>query len=96
MGLPYISVVGAGVLIVRAVLVRVSMAVKRHHDHSNSYRGKHLIGTGLKFRGLAHCHQGGKHGDTQEDMVLEMQLGVLHLDRQAARRESDTGAGLSI
>ena len=26
------------------VLVRVSIAVKRHHDHSNSYKGKHLIG----------------------------------------------------
>ena len=26
-----------------AVLVRVSIAVKRHHDHDNSYKGKHLI-----------------------------------------------------
>ena len=25
------------------VLVRVSIAVKRHHDHGYSYKGKHLI-----------------------------------------------------
>ena len=29
------------------VLVRVSIAVKRHHDRSNSYKGEHLIGAGL-------------------------------------------------
>ena len=29
------------------VLVRVSIAVKRHHDYSNSYKGKYLIGAGL-------------------------------------------------
>jgi hypothetical protein len=28
----------------------VSIAVKRHHDHSNSYKGKHLIGAGLQVR----------------------------------------------
>ena len=26
------------------VLVRVSIAMKRHHDHNNSSKGKHLIG----------------------------------------------------
>ena len=26
-----------------AVLIRVSIAVKRHHDHNNSYRGKDLF-----------------------------------------------------
>ena len=25
------------------VIVRVSIAVKRHHDHGNSYEGKYLI-----------------------------------------------------
>jgi len=28
-------------------LLRASIAVKRHHDYSNSYKGKHLIGAGL-------------------------------------------------
>ena len=32
------------------VLVRVSIAVKRHYDHGNSYKGKHLIGAGLWFQ----------------------------------------------
>jgi|UPI00001F6546 hypothetical protein len=26
------------------------ITVKRHHDHSNSYKGKHLIGAGLQFQ----------------------------------------------
>ena len=40
------------------ILVRVSIAVKRHHDHGNSYKRKHLIGAGLQFRGLVHYHRG--------------------------------------
>jgi hypothetical protein len=30
--------------------VRISIAVKRHHDRANSYKGKHLIGAGLQFQ----------------------------------------------
>ena len=48
-----------------------SIAVKRHHDHSNSYKGKHLIGPGLQVQSLVHCHHGGKHGGMQADLVLE-------------------------
>jgi hypothetical protein len=29
---------------VLVVLIRVSIAVERHDDHGNSYKGKHLIG----------------------------------------------------
>ena len=29
------------------------IAVKRHHDHSNSYKGKHLVGAGLQFQRLS-------------------------------------------
>jgi hypothetical protein len=32
------------------MLVWVSIAVKRHHDQGNSYKGKHLIGAGLHFK----------------------------------------------
>jgi hypothetical protein len=32
------------------VLVRVSIAVIRHHNHGNSYKGKHLTGVGLQFQ----------------------------------------------
>ena len=32
------------------VLVRVSIAMKRHHDQGNSYKGQHLIGAGFQFQ----------------------------------------------
>jgi hypothetical protein len=31
-----------------SVLVSIPIEVKRQHDHDNSYKGKHLIGAGLK------------------------------------------------
>jgi hypothetical protein len=41
------------------VYLRVSVAMHRYHDHGNSYKGMHLIGAGLQFRGLVHyCHRG--------------------------------------
>jgi hypothetical protein len=52
-------------------MVRVSIAVTRHHDPGNSYKRKHLIGAGLPFRGLVHFHLGMKHDGMQEGMVLE-------------------------
>ena len=52
------------------VLVSFS-TVKRHHDHGNSCKGKHLDGSGLLFRGLVHYHHGRKHGSMQADMVAE-------------------------
>jgi hypothetical protein len=73
--------------------------VKRHHDHSNSYKGKHLIGDGLQFRYLVHYHHGrgqGKHAGTQADIVLEGELRVLHFDLQTARKDCHIGHGLNI
>jgi len=49
------------------------VAVKRHHDHGNCYKGKHLIEAGLRFRGIVHYHD-EKHGSLQTDMVLEKEL----------------------
>lgn len=46
------------ILIVYIVLVRDSTAVKRHRDYSNSYKGKHLFGAVLQFRGLIHYYHG--------------------------------------
>lgn len=37
--------IGSLLTVSEAVLVRISIAVKRHHG--NSYEGKHLIGAGL-------------------------------------------------
>lgn len=57
-----------------------SVAVKTRPDYNNSYKGKYFPGTGLQFRGLFPCHQGGKHGRTQGGMVLEKELIVLCLN----------------
>ena len=32
------------------VSLRISIAVKRYHDHNNSYKGKRLIGPALQFQ----------------------------------------------
>lgn len=54
-----------------AVLVKASIAVKRHDDHRNALEGKHFIGAGSQFRGLILDHHGGKHRGVQADMMLE-------------------------
>jgi hypothetical protein len=68
----------------------------RHHDHRNSYKGKHLIGAGLHFRGSVHYHQSGKHGSMQTNMVQEKEPGVLYVDPQATGRDKDPGPCLSF
>lgn len=75
-------------------------AVKGHHDHGNisllfflliqaGIQRLHLFGTGLQLRGLVHYTHGMKNGGMQVDMVLEIELRVLHLDPQAAGRECE-------
>ena len=47
------------------VLVKVTIAVKRHHDQGNSYKEKRLTRVSLQFRALVHYHDGecaGRHG----------------------------------
>jgi hypothetical protein len=48
--------------------------MKRHHDQDNSYKGKHLIGTGLQFQRFSPLSI--MHGSMQADMVLEKELRV--------------------
>lgn len=55
-----------------------------HHEQGNSYKGKHLIGPGLWFKGLIHYHHGGEHGSIQADMVLEKEQ---RLDQLSPGRE---------
>ena len=50
------------------ILVNISIAVKRHYDHGNSYKVKHLIGVAHSFRGLVPYHHGAVHGSMQADM----------------------------
>jgi hypothetical protein len=56
--------------------------MKRQHDHSNSYKGKHLTGAGLQLRSVVHYHHGGKHGSKQADMVLEKDLILIHRQQE--------------
>ena len=72
------------------VSFKVFAAMKRHHDHGNSYERKHLVGAGLQFRGLVHYLHGVKHGSMQAVLMLERELRVLYPDRLAARRERVT------
>ena len=51
-----------------SILVGVFTLMKRHHEHSNSYKGKYLVKVGLQFIGLVHYHHGGKHGSMQANM----------------------------
>ena len=46
----FLKYIGYMQLKIYTVLVRVSIAVKRHHDQGNSYKRKHLIGAGLEFQ----------------------------------------------
>lgn len=50
---------------------RVANALKRHHDHGSSNKGKQLIGANLPFQRFIQLLPGGFHGGTQADMVLE-------------------------
>ena len=52
------------------VFIRISIAMKRHHDHKNSYDEKHFIGAGFQSKGYVHHCHGRKHGSMQADMVL--------------------------
>jgi hypothetical protein len=45
--------------------------MKRHHDHGNTYKRKHLIGASLQFSGLVHYHHDREHGSKQVDIVLK-------------------------
>ena len=66
--------------------------MNRHNDYSNSCKRKTLIGTGLQFRGLVYFRHFVKHGSTQADIGLEMQLrAIQHLDLQVVGKEKDTG-----
>jgi hypothetical protein len=62
------------------------IAVKRHHDHGNSYKGKYLIGAGLQFQRFSLLLLGEDSG-MQADMMMKKKLRVLHLDLQAAGRK---------
>ena len=61
------------------VLVRVSVAGKRHHDHSNSYKEKPLIEVAAFRSEVLPIVIMVGHDGMQAAMVLEKMLRVLHL-----------------
>jgi hypothetical protein len=65
-----------------AFCLRVPIAVKRHHDQSNSLNIS--LDLAYSFGGSVPYHHGGKPGSMQADSVLE-ELRVLPLDLEAAR-----------
>jgi hypothetical protein len=81
------------------VLVRVSIAEKRHlrhfeRDQGNFFKGQHLkLGLAYRFRGsVRYCH-GKKHGSIQVDTVLDKEPRVLHLEPKAVRKLSSRQLG---
>ena len=69
-----------------SVLVRVSIAIKRKHEHNNSYKGKPLVGAGLQFQRFSPLiiMVRSMAARTQGDIVLEKEPRALHLDIQTA------------
>jgi hypothetical protein len=65
------------------VIVRVSIAVKRHHDQGNSYKG-HLIGAGLQVWWFSPLPSWQEHSSIQAGMVLE-ELRILYPHPKEAR-----------
>lgn len=62
--------------------------MKKDHDHGSPYEEKYLTRVSLQFRGFIRYHHSGKHGGTQVDTVMEKELRILHMNQQAAARES--------
>lgn len=53
MVLPQVLVDTGAVRTNEGVLVRLSIAVRRHNDYGNSYKERHLIGARLQFQSLS-------------------------------------------
>jgi hypothetical protein len=70
----------------RCFSLRISDAMKTHHDHSTSYKENTFHWGWLTFQKFSPFHHSQKHGSIQEDMVQEMKLRVLHLDQKATGR----------
>ena len=60
--------------------LRISIAMKKHHDHSGPYKGKPFIGAAYIHKIVLHYWR--KHGSKHATDELR----VLHLDPQTSRR----------
>ena len=64
-------------------------------QHCNSYKGQHWIGAGLQFRGLVHCHYGGKQGVTWQSWCWWYSW-ELYIQVSRKQEEIATGPGLGF
>ena len=67
------------------VSVRVSIAVKRHHDQGNSFRGQHLIGAGLQVQRFSPSSSRREY-DSIQAVIVKKELRVLYLHSNKVRR----------
>ena len=74
-----------------SVLVKVFIAVKRHHDSGKSNKGHHLNWATHKLQRCNYYHC-GKCGCVQADMVPQKFLRVLHL--VSNRKSAETLGGI--
>ena len=71
-------------------------AMKRHHDHGNSYKGKHLIRAGLPFRGLIHSRHCGKQWQQTGGYVEAATKSSVYGSEDSLKRQLTTRPGLSF
>ena len=64
--------------VLMCVIVRVPIALKRHQDQGNSYKGQHLIGAGLHVQRFSRLSSRWEHSSIQAG-VVQVKLRVLHL-----------------
>jgi hypothetical protein len=77
----------------RPVLVRVSIAVKRHYEQGNPFIS---LGLAYSFRDSVHYHHSGNHNTVQANKALDKELSFLQLDSKASRRDCHFCTGQSL
>lgn len=64
----------------QTVLCQVSNAVKKHHNHINSYKKTYNQCGSLSFRSLLQYHHDMEHASKKADMILVQGLRFQHLE----------------
>ena len=64
------------------VFVRVVVAVKRHHGHSNTHRRKNYLELACTLEVESLIIMVGGNGSMQTNIVLQKELRVPHLNKQ--------------
>jgi hypothetical protein len=80
--MPLISA-GISLILKLAWCLSVSIAIKRNHNQSNSYKGQCLIGADLQVLKFSPLSSWQEHGSVQAGKELE-ELRVLHLHSKKA------------